>query len=177
PSSLSASLKPVGGLAFIKEPSSAAAWSTESAPKLMAIRWCEPMVLIASGKGETSPLTVGFSTSSALPPPGFFISRSAISVISNSVATGSVKRSSSPFFSRPRTKSRNESKAISTHSVSLPKPQVSSLHRQRISIEERIACPREHATHGCHSQLGGSRGPAVRVPIEGFTYFAARVWL
>ena len=39
---------------------------------LMAIRLQEPIVLIATGKGLTSPLTVGFSIKSALPPPGAF---------------------------------------------------------------------------------------------------------
>ena len=82
------SRKLVGGLAFINAPSSFATSSTEFAPMLMAMRLCEPSVLMATGNGETTPLTVGFSNSSALPPPGDFISRSAISVISSSVATG-----------------------------------------------------------------------------------------
>ena len=86
------SLKLMGGFAFINEPSSAAASSTEFALMLMAIRRCDPIVLIASGNGETSPLIVGFSMSNAFPPPGFFISRSAISVISSSVAKGWGKR-------------------------------------------------------------------------------------
>ena len=72
-----ASLKLVGGLAFTSDPSSAAASSTELTPRLIAMRLCDPSVLMASGKGETWPLTVGFSISSAWPPPGFFISRSA----------------------------------------------------------------------------------------------------
>src|SRR5579862_9300898 len=107
-----ASRKLVGGLAFMSEPSSAATWSTELAPMLMAMRFQEPMVLMATGNGETTPLTVGFSNSSALPPPGDFISRSAISVISSSVATGWEMRLSSPALSRALTKSRKESKAI-----------------------------------------------------------------
>ncbi|TXT48716.1 MAG: hypothetical protein FD140_3502 [Limisphaerales bacterium] len=63
---------------------------------LIAIRLCEPSVLMATGKGDTTPFTVGFSMSSALPPPGDFISRSASSVISSSVATGLEMRRSSP---------------------------------------------------------------------------------
>ena len=38
---------------------------------------CDPMVLIATGNSETLPSTIGCSKSSALPPPGDFISRSA----------------------------------------------------------------------------------------------------
>ena len=55
---------------------------------LIAMRLCDPIVLIATGNGDTTPLIVGFSMSSAFPPPGDFISRSASSVISSSVATG-----------------------------------------------------------------------------------------
>ena len=66
----------------------------------------------ARGNGETTPLTVGFSNSSALPPPGDFISRSAISVISSSVATGWVMRLSSPAQSSCWMKVRKESKAM-----------------------------------------------------------------
>ncbi len=112
PSSLIVSRKPIGGLAFINAPSSAATSSTESAFKLIAMRLCEPIVLMARGNGETTPLTVGFSNSNALPPPGFFISRSAISVISNSVATGFEMRINSPPFSNTLIQSRNESKAM-----------------------------------------------------------------
>jgi len=83
-----ASLKLVGGLAFISEPNSTASSSTVCAPRLRAMRFHEPIVLIATGKGETSPFTVGFSIRSALPPPGDFICRSDSSVISNSVAKG-----------------------------------------------------------------------------------------
>ena len=103
----------VGGLAFMSAPSSFATSSTEFAPMLMAMRLCEPSVLMATGKGETTPLTVGFSNSNALPPPGDFISRSAISVISSSVATGWEMRLSSPALSRALMKSRKESKAMS----------------------------------------------------------------
>ena len=112
PSRLMASLKLVGGLAFTSDPSSAAASSIELAPRLIAMRRWEPSVLMASGNGETWPLTVGFSSSSAWPPPGFFISRSAISVISNSVAAGWVMRRNSPAVSSRFRKSRNESNAM-----------------------------------------------------------------
>ena len=63
---------------------------------LIAMRFQEPIVLIATGKGLTWPLTVGFSIKRAFPPAGAFISRSASSVISSSVATGSRMRTSSP---------------------------------------------------------------------------------
>ena len=78
----------------------------------MDLRHAKPIVLMATGKGETTPLTVGFSMSSALPPPGFFISRSASSVISSSVATGCEMRFNSPAASRCRTNSPKESKAM-----------------------------------------------------------------
>ncbi len=112
PSSLMASRKLVGGLAFISEPSSAATSSTEFAPMLSAMRLCEPIVLMASGNGDTTPLTVGFSNNKALPPPGDFISRSAISVISSSVATGWEMRFSSPAASSAWRKSRKELNAM-----------------------------------------------------------------
>jgi hypothetical protein len=69
----------------------------------------EPIVLIATGNGDTAPFTVGFSMSSAFPPPGAFISRSASSVISNSVAIGVAIRRNSPARSRARTNSEKES--------------------------------------------------------------------
>src|SRR5438552_18872454 len=53
-----ASRKLVGGLAFMSEPSSAATSSTESAPRLIAMRFHEPIVLIARGNGDTTPFTV-----------------------------------------------------------------------------------------------------------------------
>ena len=95
-----ASRSPVGGLAWTSEPSSSATAPTLSAPSAMAMRLAEPIVLMATGIEETSPLTVGCSMRSALPPLGFFISRSASSVISSSVAIGSLTRISSPAFSR-----------------------------------------------------------------------------
>ncbi len=107
-SSESASRKPVGGFACMSEPSSRATASTESAPSASAIRFQEPSVLIATGKGDTFPFTVGFSKSSALPPPGCFISRSASSVISSSVATGCAMRFNSPARSSASTNSEND---------------------------------------------------------------------
>jgi len=73
-------------------------------------------LLIASGMGEGWPLTVGCSNSSAFPPPGFFISRSAISVISNSVATGCEIRLSSPARSSVSMNSRKDENAIAAES-------------------------------------------------------------
>ena len=112
-----ASLKLVGGLAFINAPISAATASTDSLPRLMAMRFQEPNVLRATGNGETWPLTVGFSKSNAFPPPADFICRSASSVISSSVATGWVIRINSPAFSRTSMNSRKESKAIADLSL------------------------------------------------------------
>src|SRR3954470_2399381 len=106
------SLKLAGGLAFMSEPSSSATAATESAPMLSAMRRSEPIVLIAKGIAETVPPTVGFSINNALPPPGCFISRSASSVISNSVAIGSLIRINSPERSRCARNSRKESKAM-----------------------------------------------------------------
>ena len=110
--SRNASFMEAGGRAFMSPPSSAATSSTEAAFMLMAMRFQEPSVLMATGNGETTPRTVGFSKSNALPPPGFFISRSAISVISNSVATGCEMRINSPAFSSNSTQSRNDSNAM-----------------------------------------------------------------
>src|ERR1051325_1314345 len=56
----------------------------------------EPIVLIATGNADSFPSISGFSKSSALPPSGDFISRSAHSAMSNSVSTGSAMRFSSP---------------------------------------------------------------------------------
>src|SRR6185437_16758488 len=75
PRSFRASRRLVGGLAFIRAPNSAAAASTESAPRDRAMRFHEPIVLMANGKGLVTPLTVGFSIKSALPPSGDFIWR------------------------------------------------------------------------------------------------------
>src|SRR6185295_184132 len=77
PSSFSVSRSEVGGLAFISEPSSAATSFTEFALSERAIRFHEPIVLIATGNGDATPFTVGFSINNAFPPPGDFISRSA----------------------------------------------------------------------------------------------------
>src|SRR4051794_28164700 len=90
--SLIASLRVAGGLALTSVPSSAATSSTLAAPRLIAMRFQEPIVLMARGNGLVAPLTVGFSINRALPPLGLFISRSANSVISSSVAIGSEMR-------------------------------------------------------------------------------------
>ncbi|MEI9863050.1 MAG: hypothetical protein WDN00_00525 [Limisphaerales bacterium] len=65
-------MKLVGGLAFIKAPSSFATSSTDSAPMLMAMRLCEPSVLMATGNGETTPLTVGCPNRQRLAAAGQF---------------------------------------------------------------------------------------------------------
>ena len=85
-----------------------------SKPSAIAMRLREPIVLMASGNADARPLTVGFSNSSAFPPPGLFISRSAHSVISSSVATGCVMRVSSPTFSSAATNAVKEENAMSS---------------------------------------------------------------
>ena len=77
-----------------------------------AIRRSEPMVLIATGKRDGLPSISGFSKSSALPPPGDFISRSAHSVIASFVSTGALMRWSSPAFSSARRNCEKEEYAI-----------------------------------------------------------------
>ncbi len=79
------------------------------------MRLREPSVLMATGIFETTPLMVGFSKSSALPPPGDFISRSAHAVISSSVATGTATRVSSPARSSADAKSEKLRKAMCHH--------------------------------------------------------------
>ena len=80
----------------------------------MAMRFSEPKALISTGKAEIFPEgKSGFSMSSALPPPGDFISRLARAVISRSVRTGSVMRTNSPAVSSLSANSRMEEKAIS----------------------------------------------------------------
>src|SRR3954464_7243713 len=74
----------------------------------IAIRRREPIVLIATGNCEGFPSIVGFSKSSALPPPGDFISRFAHSEISKSVSTGAETRVNSPAASSAWINCRNE---------------------------------------------------------------------
>src|ERR1017187_3251079 len=141
PSSLTASLKLVGGLAFTSDPRSAETSSSELAPRLIAMRREEPSALMAKGNGEGCPLTVGFSTSSAWPPPGFFISRSASSVISNSVATGCVMRRSSPALSNRLRNSRNESNAMrGDYQTAEAKGTVIAVGERRGSVGRNALC-------------------------------------
>ena len=77
------------------------------------MRFSEPKALISTGNAEIFPEgRSGFSISSALPPPGDFISRLASAVISSSVRTGSVMRTSSPAASSFSANSRMEEKAM-----------------------------------------------------------------
>ena len=62
----------VGGLAFISEPSSAATSSTEFAPRLMAMRLCEPIVLMASGKRRHDAIDGGLLEQQRLATAGRF---------------------------------------------------------------------------------------------------------
>jgi len=74
---------------------------TSSTPSAIAMRFQEPKRLMATGMSLMEPSSsTGFSKSSALPPPGLFMTRSAISVISSRTATGSRTRTSSPCRSR-----------------------------------------------------------------------------
>ena len=68
-------------------------------PSAMAMRLRDPIVLMATGKVDVFPSTIGFSNSSAFPPPGDFISRSAHSAMTRSVSTCTVMRCSSPACS------------------------------------------------------------------------------
>ena len=74
----------------------------------IAIRRREPIVLMATGNGDGRPSIVGFSNSSAFPPSGDFISRSAHSAITSSLSTGSTIRFSSPAWSSVSRKCWNE---------------------------------------------------------------------
>ncbi len=77
------------------------------------MRRVEPNALISTGNADVLPEgSTGFSKSSALPPPGDFISRSASAVISSSVRTGSGMRTSSPAASSFSANSRIDAKAI-----------------------------------------------------------------
>ena len=84
--------------------------SRSSTPTAIAIRRIDPNTLIATGNAERVPSSrVTCSKSSALPPPGCFITRSLISHSSSLAATGCVTRTSSPASSRRSRNSEKES--------------------------------------------------------------------
>ena len=102
-----------GGFAFSRNAIWSATSSTWLTSSAIAMRFSEPNALISTGKAETFPEgKSGFSISSALPPPGAFISRLASAVISRSVRTGSLMRTNSPAASSLSANSRMEENAI-----------------------------------------------------------------
>jgi hypothetical protein len=104
-----ACLNEVGGFAFKSNSISFANSSIAPNPKDIAIRRLDPKVFTANGKGDTTPLIVGFSKSNAFPPSNDFISRFAHSEISSSVATGTAIRWSSPARSNASKKCEKDS--------------------------------------------------------------------
>src|SRR6266513_1667008 len=87
--------------------------SRHSTPSASAMRFAEPNRFTATGWRAWAPDTsVGCSNSSAGPPPGDFMQRSAISVISLSTDTGRFTCTSSPRASSAPRKSRWLSSAM-----------------------------------------------------------------
>src|SRR5712691_1582271 len=88
-------------------------WSRHSTPSASDMRRSEPKRLTATGYRDfPPPRSVGWVNSSAGPPPGDFMQRSATSVISLSTDTGRVTRVRSPALSIALTNSRRLSSAI-----------------------------------------------------------------
>ena len=84
--------------------------SRSSTPRAIDMRRIEPKRLMATGQGERVPSwRMTCSKSSALPPPGCFMTRSAISQSSSLAATGCVMRASSPSVSRAAMNAERES--------------------------------------------------------------------
>src|SRR3989441_412503 len=88
-------------------------WSRHSTPSASDMRRSEPKRLTATGYRDfPPPRRVGCVNSSAGPPPGDFMQRSATSVISLSTETGRATRVRSPALSIAVTNSRRLSSAI-----------------------------------------------------------------
>src|SRR5882672_8263819 len=88
-------------------------WSRHSTPSASDMRRSEPNRLTATGWRAFAPLrSIGWVNSSAGPPPGDFMHRSATSVISLSTDTGCATRVRSPVLSIAATNSRRLSSAI-----------------------------------------------------------------
>src|SRR5882762_3420196 len=88
-------------------------WSRHSTPRASDMRRSEPKRLTATGYLDFPPVrSVGCVNSSAGPPPGDFMQRSATSVISLSTDTGRATRVRSPALSIAATNSRRLSSAI-----------------------------------------------------------------
>src|SRR5256886_12223082 len=87
--------------------------SRQSTPSASAMRRSEPNRLTATGWRERPPpASVGCSNRSAGPPPGDFMQRSAISVISRFTDTGRFTRTSIPAASIAPMKARRLSSAM-----------------------------------------------------------------
>src|SRR5438270_5885188 len=114
----------------------------------------DPIVLMASGNCDGFPSTVGFSKSSAFPPPGDFISRFAHSAMSRSVSTGTTTRVSSPAFSSASMNCRKEPYAIEAASrfrVSTTRP--SFEQKQLVTPRRAQDLDRNHAAVGKRDRL------------------------
>src|SRR5881394_130706 len=87
--------------------------SSDATPSAIAMRRSEPNRFTATGTRDGAPeRSVGFVKSSAGPPPGDFMQRSATSVISLSTETGRSTRASCPAASIAPMKSRRLSSAM-----------------------------------------------------------------
>src|SRR5207247_1848730 len=105
--------KPSGTFIASSSAMRAPTWSRHSTPSASDMRFSEPNKLTATGYRDLPPLRrVGCVKSSAGPPPGDFMQRSAISVISLSTDTGRVTRVRSPDLSIALTNSRRLSSAM-----------------------------------------------------------------
>src|SRR6266566_4328 len=105
--------RPSGTLSAINSAIRAPTWSRHSTPSASDMRCSEPKRLTATGYLDFPPVrSVGCVNSSAGPPPGDFMQRSATSVISLSTETGRATRVRSPALSIAVTNSRRLSSAI-----------------------------------------------------------------
>src|SRR2546425_989976 len=105
--------KPSGTLRASSSAMRAPTWSRHSTPSASDMRRSEPKRLTATGYSDfPPPRSIGCANSSAGPPPGDFMQRSATSVISLSTDTGRATRVRSPVFSIAATNSRRLSSAI-----------------------------------------------------------------
>src|SRR2546425_3579912 len=105
--------KPSGTLRASSSAIRAPTWSRHSTPSASDMRRSEPKRLTATGYSDfPPPRSVGCANSSAGPPPGDFMQRSATSVISLSTDTGRATRVRSPVLSIAATNSRRLSSAI-----------------------------------------------------------------
>ena len=89
-------MMPAGICGVISSLISAARSSSVFTPSARHIRSIEPNTLVATGMSKP----VGFSNSSAGPPPGILQARSVTAAISRSGLTGSATRASSRRLSR-----------------------------------------------------------------------------